>query len=292
MRISAARFSALVFLVLSFVVNHAYADGERSSSLQVSPAALTLAVGETARLTTTNSVGSLRVRSSAPAVATVSYANRRITVQGVRAGTAIVTVSDSSASRDVTVTVTGPSSAALTVSPAFVSLSVGATAGLSVANAVGTVTVASSDVAVATVSYAGSTVTVRGAKAGSAAVTVRDSKASAIAQILVVNGPVVSLNGYALLAWNDLGMHCIDGKDYSVFSILPPYNNLHAQLVNKTTGKQVTTGVTLTTKRSPTTRCPAPIRRTTRSTPSARARPTSGRTCSRCSVPILRRTWV
>ena len=80
MRISAVRFSALAFLVLSFVVNHAYADGEHSSSLQVSPASLTIAVGETARLTTTNSVGSLRVKSSAPAVATVSYANSRISV--------------------------------------------------------------------------------------------------------------------------------------------------------------------------------------------------------------------
>ncbi|NTV95526.1 MAG: hypothetical protein HGA75_08935 [Thiobacillus sp.] len=34
--------------------------------------------------------------------------------------------------------------------------------------------------------------------------------------------------------------------DYSVFSILPPYNNLHAQLVNSSTGKVVTSGVTLT----------------------------------------------
>jgi hypothetical protein len=38
----------------------------------------------------------------------------------------------------------------------------------------------------------------------------------------------------------------MDGKDYSVFSILPPFNNLHAQLVNATTGKAVTSGVTLT----------------------------------------------
>ena len=50
---------------------------------------------------------------------------------------------------------------------------------------------------------------------------------------------------YTLLAWNDLGMHCVDGKDYSVFSILPPYNNLHAQLVNKSLGQQVTSGITL-----------------------------------------------
>ncbi|MFM1872297.1 MAG: hypothetical protein RL398_1719, partial [Planctomycetota bacterium] len=33
-----------------------------------------------------------------------------------------------------------------------------------------------------------------------------------------------------LLGWNDLGMHCMDG-DTSVFSILPPYNTFHAQLV-------------------------------------------------------------
>lgn len=51
---------------------------------------------------------------------------------------------------------------------------------------------------------------------------------------------------YTLLAWNDLGMHCVDGKDYSVFSILPPYNNLHAQLINKSQGGVVSNGVTLT----------------------------------------------
>jgi len=53
---------------------------------------------------------------------------------------------------------------------------------------------------------------------------------------------------YTLVAWNDLGMHCVDGKDYSVFSILPPYNNLHAHLINKdaTSNKQVTTGIKLT----------------------------------------------
>lgn len=51
-------------------------------------------------------------------------------------------------------------------------------------------------------------------------------------------------NGYTLLAWNDLGMHCVDGRDYSVFSILPPYNNLHAQL--NYNGSLVESGVTLT----------------------------------------------
>ncbi len=57
---------------------------------------------------------------------------------------------------------------------------------------------------------------------------------------------------YALIAWNDLGMHCID-HDYSVFAILPPYNNLHAQLIDRRTGKPVTAGVALTYEATPDT---------------------------------------
>ena len=37
--------------------------------------------------------------------------------------------------------------------------------------------------------------------------------------------------GWTLLAWNNLGMHCMD-SDYSVFSILPPYNVINAQLID------------------------------------------------------------
>ncbi len=43
-----------------------------------------------------------------------------------------------------------------------------------------------------------------------------------------------------LLGWNNLGMHCMD-SDYSVFSILPPYNTIEAQLI--VAGKLVTNGV-------------------------------------------------
>ena len=54
------------------------------------------------------------------------------------------------------------------------------------------------------------------------------------------------INGdYMLTAWNDLGMHCMDGNDFSVFSVLPPFNNLHAQLKDKD-GELVTTDVILT----------------------------------------------
>jgi len=59
---------------------------------------------------------------------------------------------------------------------------------------------------------------------------------------------VANANGYTLLAWNDLGMHCVDGKDYSIFSILPPYNNVNAQLIRKegTSGKHMRDAVKIT----------------------------------------------
>ncbi|MBI5388543.1 MAG: PKD domain-containing protein [Verrucomicrobia bacterium] len=42
-----------------------------------------------------------------------------------------------------------------------------------------------------------------------------------------------------LLGWNNLGMHCMD-SDYSVFSVLPPYNTVEAQLL--VGGRLVTNG--------------------------------------------------
>ena len=39
--------------------------------------------------------------------------------------------------------------------------------------------------------------------------------------------------------WNNLGMHCMD-SDYSVFSILPPYNTIEAQLI--VGGRLITNG--------------------------------------------------
>lgn len=42
---------------------------------------------------------------------------------------------------------------------------------------------------------------------------------------------------FTVLGWNNLGMHCMD-SDYSVFSILPPYNTFHAQVVMTVNGSQ------------------------------------------------------
>ena len=48
-------------------------------------------------------------------------------------------------------------------------------------------------------------------------------------------------DGYVLLAWNDLGMHCISDND-KYFVILPPANNLWAQLIRRGPKPQIVTG--------------------------------------------------
>jgi PKD repeat protein len=54
-----------------------------------------------------------------------------------------------------------------------------------------------------------------------------------VSLILVAAAPLAMAqgSGYTLIGWNDLGMHCMDA-DYSVFSILPPYNVIHAQILD------------------------------------------------------------
>ena len=56
--------------------------------------------------------------------------------------------------------------------------------------------------------------------------------------------------GTRLLAWNDLGMHCAD-SDFSVFTLLPPFNNLNAQLVVGGKLVEPQTGYTLTYESAP-----------------------------------------
>lgn len=64
--------------------------------------------------------------------------------------------------------------------------------------------------------------------------------ASCVAACVALFQPTPVLAASAqILGWNNLGMHCMD-SDYSVFSILPPYNTIEAQLI--VAGKLVTNG--------------------------------------------------
>jgi hypothetical protein len=46
------------------------------------------------------------------------------------------------------------------------------------------------------------------------------------------NSNPAELGDYIVIAWNDLGMHC-SNKDFSTLVVLPPYNNLIAQVIKR-----------------------------------------------------------
>jgi hypothetical protein len=58
--------------------------------------------------------------------------------------------------------------------------------------------------------------------------------------------PPAATGSYAVTAWSELGMHCMDGKDYSVFAVLPPYNTIHAQVIKRGDPPSIPSGVTVT----------------------------------------------
>jgi len=64
--------------------------------------------------------------------------------------------------------------------------------------------------------------------------------------LLTATGATGRAGGWRIVGWNNLGMHCMDA-DFSVFSVLPPYNTIHAQLVNAS-GQLLTNaaGITVT----------------------------------------------
>ena len=49
----------------------------------------------------------------------------------------------------------------------------------------------------------------------------------------IITGTYTPLStSYVVLAYNDLGMHCLN-QDFSAFMVLPPYNNLYAQVIQR-----------------------------------------------------------
>lgn len=61
------------------------------------------------------------------------------------------------------------------------------------------------------------------------------------AAIVSPAGTALGQSNWTVIGWNNLGMHCMD-SDYSVFSILPPYNTFHAHVINSS-GQLVTNPV-------------------------------------------------
>jgi len=53
---------------------------------------------------------------------------------------------------------------------------------------------------------------------------------SSICILVALVAPSTLAQDYIIIGWNDLGMHC-SNKDFSKLVVLPPYNNIHAQVI-------------------------------------------------------------
>src|SRR5512139_1238142 len=135
---------------------------------------------------------------------------------------------------------------ALTLSPTQVTVAAGSSVAVKISNASGQIQAESKNtavvkVALSNVTTTSATLSVSGISAGSATVYVRDARTSNVSLPVTVVKSTTATTAwvYKVLATNDLGMHCVDA-DFSVFSILPPYNVLNAQVVRRSsTGKPV-----------------------------------------------------
>ena len=51
----------------------------------------------------------------------------------------------------------------------------------------------------------------------------------AVLYTMFLNSALLAQN-YIAVGWNDLGMHCAN-QDFSTFVVLPPFNNIHGQVI-------------------------------------------------------------
>ena len=69
-----------------------------------------------------------------------------------------------------------------------------------------------------------------------------------VSAIVTTTATAQPLGNYIVLVNNDLGMHCMN-KNHNRLSVLPPYNDLQAQVIQRgnptTPPRIVTTGMTL-----------------------------------------------
>jgi len=244
------RWLAVLFAPLLFLSQPALADSKKSetsiarTAMSASPTSLTLVKNATAVITLSKVYGTTEISTSDSKIASAILSNGKITVTAKATGSTQIKVKDKATKLYIPVTVSSSSATpTMSASPSTLSLVPGAISIITLSNVSGSLSATSSKTSVATVSVSGAKVTVTAKATGSSQLTLKDSKTTLTVPLTVTTAIVGS--SHTLLAWNDLGMHCMDG-DYSVFSILPPFNNLHAQLIDSSNNKLVTSGVTLT----------------------------------------------
>lgn len=178
---------------------------------KLSPSSLTLVAGESQTLKVSKAKGTLSVSVSDPSVASASLANDRITVRGLAEGSATLTVRDAKGDTRAKIEV----KPLMSVTPSTVSLAVGASATVTVADAAGRVKVSNPGSDVVKTVLNGNSLSLTGLKAGTVFLIVSDGRVEAVVQVTVtsVNPPPSAGNASGrLLASNCFQCHGTNGS--------------------------------------------------------------------------------
>jgi hypothetical protein len=81
---------------------------------------------------------------------------------------------------------------------------------------------------------ASTTITIANAATGGKSINSTSQNRATLPSAPVAEQTLTNLSGFSIFSVNDLGMHCGD-LDHRVASILPPFNTLHAQVIQKGT---------------------------------------------------------
>ncbi|MFZ5483811.1 MAG: pilus assembly protein N-terminal domain-containing protein [Pseudomonadota bacterium] len=181
---------------------------------KLSPSSLTLVAGDSQTLKVSKTKGTVTVTVSDPSVVSASLANNRITVRGLAEGSATLTVRDAKGDTRAKIEV----KPLMSVTPSMVSLAIGASTTVTVADAAGRVKVNNPGSDVVKTALKDNRLTLTGLKAGSVFLIVSDGRVEAVVQVTVTAGhptpppPSAGTASGRLLASNCFQCHGTNGS--------------------------------------------------------------------------------
>lgn len=169
-------FSGLFSLALAALVLFASCGKDDEKKLKLSPSGtVTVEVAKTSDVTVSGGAAPYTAKSSADKVATATVSKNKITIKGVEAGNATITVTDKDKnSAQIAVTVKAAEAQGLDFDKKSVNVGVEKEEVVTIKGGTAPYTVAPKDEKIATATEKDGKVTVKGVKAGTTTITVTD----------------------------------------------------------------------------------------------------------------------
>ncbi len=173
--------------------NSVRAVAKPSSSLSLSQYYVRLIVGESAIIDVTDGSGNYTVSVDAPTLVAASLSGSSITIKGINAGLAVVTVIDTSTGQIANITVTVSEAPSLVISNNSVELIAGGSSIIEIISGSGNYEISNSNANVVQAILDGTKIKLTAKAEGNAVVTVKDKATTQTASVSVTVNPIPSL---------------------------------------------------------------------------------------------------